>query len=1477
MKKNNTPSHLKTLAFALGCSTILAAPSMLEASSLNAFKNAPENQTAVRGMIANDTDVDAIVPNQDPDLMTITTSTSEDEDVAGVDPMPDTLANESAMPVGEEDPANLEDVPGDVMPDSPANESMPVSTPVSDEEMEDLSSDMRTITLEVSSEGEDDSPVPFQVLFNGEVIGEAEATPAVDGANQRVSFEVPESSIDTTKGLFDFGSDVKQELTIKREDDSEEYALLVHGIDADGKQIDKVSGDGALIVDNNSEISTSFKFPERTVPENNFTSMPDKNKVTISASSDRFKGAPMMTLSVNGDEKGRVKVRPEQGEGVVGSEEGAVRDYSFEVEGDIDSMEIGFINDAYESEGKDRNLFIHDVKINDTPVSEMEGITGVLNGRLEDGPIAMFENGSIPMDIEKYKEDIAPEEEEEVEEEEEDDTEVSNEGETAPEEEEEEVEEEEEETPPTGTTPPTDEEPEAAFDPSDPESVVEFITNLINQIVNSILSAIFGIESTPPATTPPATTPPTGQTTQGGQTPAPSTGGGTTTPPSSGGQSPTTGGGTTPPTGGSGATPPAGGGSTAPSTGGGTKTPSTGGSGGGAATPPAAGGGTTNGTAEVDGKTPNATGGSQSANGNGSGSNSGGSGATPAETPSDEDAAENNGVDAGDIDDVEEIDMNEVDTDSLETDFGQFNEGDYDAGNCSDEKVIEGVTSPFNSGDYCEALEKGLFFFYANRSGSAEGNPIEWRDDTDMEDGSDNGVDLTGGWYDAGDAIKFDLPAATSASMMAWSGIKFFDGYKQNGLLAELKKHLAWANDYFMRGYDSKGNEDPADDMLFVQVGDGSLHQFMGRPEDSTLERKSYFVSEGTPATEVAAEKAAAFTSFALLLQMDGDYDSSDALLTAAKNIYDYAYEYQGKYSDSVPEASPYYTSVSGFKDELAWGAAWLYKATGDPAYLAKAEENYEPVGYGVSFDEKKLMTMSLMYDLTGEESYANDLLKAMDEYKNGQNGVAVLPGTDTNGGLNVRQDWGSCNMTMGLAQSVVALAKSMVEREANDERMTDMLNWASDQADYCLGDNPEKFSYMVGFGENFPASPHHRGANNRRGVDPAQYELTGAMVAGPKKSGEYNDTFMDWVTNEVGTSYNAPMVGTLAGLYEFAVGGAQAADDESRDGVSGAGVSGLGIDRSQFGNQKDLSKAETPNRNFNPEQTGGTSSGGTGGTAGGGTAGGGTVGGTSGGGNSGGGVGESEVSGGEVQGSPTESFAPTPSIPGTIEGSAGPVAKSKAPASVISMCGGLLNGDGNGTPLMNPGQGHQTPEMGKFLNAHDVWEGATSVGIDAQGFFDSFTSNNGNYNPGQTSEQKCLGALTVLNEMAAITTMGGLSGDHGGDTELVMGAATNAAFAGDAAGIRSALEGNGGDTSAVEDDLLVSMWSTNSHYYNHPILNTTLGSFKITHLRSLNDNSGDANPKSTRGAYNDKGAWPEWEMYTKGAQFLSENAAYLP
>ena len=48
-----------------------------------------------------------------------------------------------------------------------------------------------------------------------------------------------------------------------------------------------------------------------------------------------------------------------------------------------------------------------------------------------------------------------------------------------------------------------------------------------------------------------------------------------------------------------------------------------------------------------------------------------------------------------------------------------------------------------------EVLQKSILFYEAQRSGKLPAsNRIPWRGDSALQDGSDVGIDLTGGWYD---------------------------------------------------------------------------------------------------------------------------------------------------------------------------------------------------------------------------------------------------------------------------------------------------------------------------------------------------------------------------------------------------------------------------------------------------------------------------------------------------------------------------------------------------------------------------------------------------------------------------------------------------------------------------------------------------------------------------------------------------------
>ena len=55
--------------------------------------------------------------------------------------------------------------------------------------------------------------------------------------------------------------------------------------------------------------------------------------------------------------------------------------------------------------------------------------------------------------------------------------------------------------------------------------------------------------------------------------------------------------------------------------------------------------------------------------------------------------------------------------------------------------------------DYRTALKSSVLFYQAQKSGRTTGGPVPWRVDTFLNDGSDVGMDLSGGFFDAGDHV----------------------------------------------------------------------------------------------------------------------------------------------------------------------------------------------------------------------------------------------------------------------------------------------------------------------------------------------------------------------------------------------------------------------------------------------------------------------------------------------------------------------------------------------------------------------------------------------------------------------------------------------------------------------------------------------------------------------------------------------------
>lgn len=437
-------------------------------------------------------------------------------------------------------------------------------------------------------------------------------------------------------------------------------------------------------------------------------------------------------------------------------------------------------------------------------------------------------------------------------------------------------------------------------------------------------------------------------------------------------------------------------------------------------------------------------------------------------------------------------------------------------------------TGKFN---YAEALQKAIFFYEAQRSGKLpSNNRVSWRGDSALNDGADNGVDLTGGWYDAGDNVKFGFPMASSTTVLAWGVVDYRAGYTRSGQLDQILSNIKWATDYFLKAHTS-------DQEFWVQVGDGNTdHSWWGSAEVMQMNRPSFKVDANCPGSDVAGETAAALAAASMAFRTT-DSAYADKLLENARSLYQFADTYKGKYSDCVTAAANYYQSFSGYWDELTWGALWLYRATGEDGYLTKAKGYYNQLNAGQRFkstfnwDDKTFGCAVLLAKITGQPSYQTDVENWLNYWTIGYEGEQVHY---TPGGLAWFNQWG----TLRYAANTAFVALVYSDWLHDPTKKTRYHDFAVRQIDYMLGDNPRQSSYEIGFGNNPPTQPHHRNAHGSWAADinvPTQtrHILYGALVGGPDAHDQYTDDRSNYMTNEVSTDYNAGFTSALARLTQ--------------------------------------------------------------------------------------------------------------------------------------------------------------------------------------------------------------------------------------------------------------------------------------------------------------------------------------------------------
>ena len=519
--------------------------------------------------------------------------------------------------------------------------------------------------------------------------------------------------------------------------------------------------------------------------------------------------------------------------------------------------------------------------------------------------------------------------------------------------------------------------------------------------------------------------------------------------------------------------------------------------------------------------------------------------------------------------------------------YGTQSTIDYSKGDTNDETGGSGgsgggaqkdTTTDLNldiSYNFAKLLQESLYFYDGNMCGTDvdENSAFSWRGNCHTYDShvTYNGktVDVSGGYHDAGDHVKFGLPQGYAATVLALGYYQFADAYDELGQTAHFNTIMDYFCDYFTRCTIYKEGTDTVEAFCY-QVGDGdSDHAKWEAPEGQTIGRPAFFATTSNPATDEVSVAVAALALQAANYQKQGGAEAlakSKAYLKTAEDLFDFAKNCSNK-QVATQGATPFYSS-GNWEDDYCTAAAALYAATGKEIYKQERDAYYGKLntGWCLTWDNTWPVAAVLKEDYTAVSAFASY------GSKNTKQGFKMING------------WGSARYNAS------AQFMGLIYDQANQKlSMTDgnYSSWATGQMKYLLGNNKAKRCFVVGYNENAAKYPHHRAAsrsNDAGQVREDHYILLGALVGGPSDEYDtYADNQADYNCNEVALDYNAGLVGAAAGLYLLHKG----EEAYPADLATEAELGGIGVEK-YYGTSSGGSESpsETPSPSPTPSET---------------------------------------------------------------------------------------------------------------------------------------------------------------------------------------------------------------------------------------------------------------------------------------------------
>jgi hypothetical protein len=439
-------------------------------------------------------------------------------------------------------------------------------------------------------------------------------------------------------------------------------------------------------------------------------------------------------------------------------------------------------------------------------------------------------------------------------------------------------------------------------------------------------------------------------------------------------------------------------------------------------------------------------------------------------------------------------------------------------------KLEDAESYPFQIGGliFNNVRDSLSLFFQAQRCGPTNPilhQPCHLSDATKTVGYKDSTArDLTGGWHDAGDYIKFLKTSAYTTYLLLFSyefdSKKFSYDLDKNDvpdILEEAKIGLDWL---------LRCNVD--NQTLVSQVQNESDHSIGWRlPENDSLKfERPAFVSIGK--NTIGIYTAALALASRIWKEKFYEDEFASICLTTAKRFYairNNVQDIDSTFSNHYPEKD--------FNGKLALAAVELYNSTNSEKYLNEAFAYGENAGSDFWWSVGDMNSLAHYKLALHNPDFAKYIFQNLKHFEKKSSKSFLREGLE--------YSWGTTNSFLGVS------LQSILYKKLTGSTEFDSLNIY--QRDYILGRNPWGISFIYNIGKKFSTNLHSQVGFFNDGY------LPGALAAGPASSGilenykiqrlsdknefnskeiKYFDNRMDYVTNE------PTIVGNATALFVF-------------------------------------------------------------------------------------------------------------------------------------------------------------------------------------------------------------------------------------------------------------------------------------------------------------------------------------------------------